>query len=439
MEKNNGNQSELTVSQQSAYGKILKFLGSKERFFRLAGYAGTGKSFLVTKIIKWLDHKEFTFALASPTNKAAKNLQLICQKEGLSVDVTTLAKLLKLQPILDVETGNYNFSSTSLTVDSLNDFDVVIIDEFSMLSKENFQEILNEIKKSLTKVIFVGDEAQLPPVNEEKPIVSISNQIKSAAVLKEIIRYDGQIARVAEEIRSISEFNQKLYPFKTTSDRTIIKLSPELWLEKAFKMFNSNLWQENPDFGRIIAWRNKTVNNYNQIIRQSIYGANTKEFVVGEILIAKKPVFRGKKNNKKIILNTSEECRINTMPKIDHSSKYNWDFYNLSVEADSGYSIVLRVLTQQSEIERQRKLMELAEQAKETTDYNQRKRKWAMFYELDALFDNITYAYALTCHKAQGSSLDYVFLAVNDMQYCSDLQKILYTGLTRTKKNCFVC
>ncbi len=49
------------------------------------------------------------------------------------------------------------------------------------------------------------------------------------------------------------------------------------------------------------------------------------------------------------------------------------------------------------------------------------------------MFDDVVYAYALTTHKAQGSTINYVFLDIEDMKGCSDRQKLLYTALTRTR------
>ena len=54
------------------------------------------------------------------------------------------------------------------------------------------------------------------------------------------------------------------------------------------------------------------------------------------------------------------------------------------------------------------------------------------------MFDDVGYAYALTTHKAQGSTIDYVFLDVNDMRGCSDRQKLLYTAITRAKKQALI-
>ena len=74
----------------------------------------------------------------------------------------------------------------------------------------------------------------------------------------------------------------------------------------------------------------------------------------------------------------------------------------------------------------------------EQLKYYVEKKQWNKYFDLSRMFDDVTYAYALTIHKAQGSSIDYVFLDTEDIQNCPDLQKILYTALTRTKKSAFI-
>ena len=56
--------------------------------------------------------------------------------------------------------------------------------------------------------------------------------------------------------------------------------------------FEQEDWLSNPDYVRIIAWRNKTVDKYNQAVREALYGENVEQLVIGDRLIAKKPVFR---------------------------------------------------------------------------------------------------------------------------------------------------
>ena len=62
--------------------------------------------------------------------------------------------------------GEEEFTSSGNA--EFDDYDVMIIDEFSMIDRRNFEEIVQAISTTIdTKVIFVGDEAQLPPVKEK--------------------------------------------------------------------------------------------------------------------------------------------------------------------------------------------------------------------------------------------------------------------------------
>lgn len=433
----------LTRQQQTAYEEMINFIeNSSDQYFRLSGYAGTGKSFLMAKVIEWLKQEDYKYAVAAPTNKAAKNLTQIARSQGIKIEATTVAKLLKLQPTIDVDTGQQSFEFNSEKELELKDYEVIIIDEYSMLNKENFRDLQQAVKGGETKIIFVGDSSQLPPVKEKEPIVATHPDIKKSVNLTQIVRYDGEIAKVAESIRRNPRWNSQTYPFKTVADGTIVKLNTEDWLPQALSHFEQEDWLTNPDYVRIITWRNKTADKYNQAIREALYGENVEQLVIGDRLIAKKPVFRslpgGKKKEKKIILNNSEECKVIETPKSNYNEKYKWEFYQVKVRTDEGGMIELRILTSESEEKRQNKLKELAKQAREEENYSEKKKQWAIYYELDELFDNMAYAYALTCHKAQGSSIDNVFLLVSDMHYCRDKQKMIYTGLTRAKKCCYV-
>ncbi|MGK7949706.1 MAG: hypothetical protein AB4368_13175, partial [Xenococcaceae cyanobacterium] len=113
------------------------------------------------------------------------------------------------------------------------------------------------------KVIFVGDAAQLPPVGEKEPIVATSPSITKHANLSQVVRYDGELAKVAEEIRSNRIFNKVMYPFTTMSDKSIVTSDRYEWLEKAVELFKSNEFKSNPNHVRFLVWRNKTADKLN--------------------------------------------------------------------------------------------------------------------------------------------------------------------------------
>lgn len=109
---------------------------------------------------------------------------------------------------------------------------------------------------------------------------------------------------------------------------------------------------------------------------------------------------------------------------------FNKEIYtclSVSVVTDSGTPFELSVLTTESEQFRSEKIK-----------YYVEKKQWNYYFDLSRMFDDVTYAYALTVHKAQGSGIDHVFLDTEDLKYCPDLQKMLYTALTRTKTRVFI-
>ena len=423
----------LTKAQQQALVKLKSFLQGEDSFFRLSGYAGTGKSFLVCHLIEWLNSRSWEFAIAAPTNKAAKSLMQVAMSMGINIDVKTVAQLLGQQPEINEETGIEEFTSNNEA--EFDDYQVVIVDEFSMLNRSNFEEIVDAIALTIdTKVIFVGDEAQLPPVKERQPIVAVSDYINDTAKLDEVIRYEGEIAVVAEKIRHDPRYNRIMYPWKSSSDRTIVCQPRMQWLETVTEYFKSDKYKTNPDYTRLLVWRNKTAAEANRFVRSRLWGKNAPIFVPGDRLIARKPLFRprpGQKGKNKwgILINNSEECSVIEQPTIKQLSydKITYQYRSVPVMTDAGFEVNLSILTDKGEQLRDEQIKSYVE-----------KKQWNKYFDLSRTFDDVTYAYSLTVHKAQGSGIDYVFLDTEDMQGCPDLQKMLYTALTRAKVRVFI-
>jgi hypothetical protein len=383
--------------------------------------------------IKWLIKESIPFVAATPTNKAAKSLKLLAAEENLSIDVKTVAQLLGQQPELNELTGKEEFICNGEA--DLSGYSVVIIDEFSMVNRENFNEIVNAARSSLlTKIVFVGDAAQLPPVKEKEPIVATSPLIEQDATLTSVVRYDGHLARVAASIRSNPQYSRIIYPFSSSSDRSILCLPQLEWKNGAIAYFESNEYRINPDHVRFLAWRNQTVHSLNLFVRSKLWGEDAPPYVPGDILIARKPLFRPKaggkgKNKWRILINNSEECRVTEAGILSELLFQNqiYRYWQVRVQPENGKPQTLSILSEDS-------LKLHAEQVK----YFANKKQWNRYFDLSRMFDDVGYGYALTTHKAQGSTIDYVFLDVNDMTRCSDRAKLLYTALTRAKKQAII-
>ena len=366
---------DLTPSQQKAMVSLEEFQTSPAKYFRLSGYAGTGKSYLMVRFIKKMKQKGINLIAATPTNKAAKNLRHLAISGGVNFKVMTIASLLGQQPEINPETGEQEFKSDE-EVD-LSKYQLLIFDEFSMISRSTFQEIQKATKRSKVQLIFVGDEAQLPPVGESQPIIATTEVIKNTANLREIVRYDGEISQVAESIRNQPEERARLYPYRTTADSSITCLSRPEWLELASQYLQSEAWQQNADYCRILVWRNQTAEQLNQWVREQLWGQLAPPYVVGERLIAKKPVFRlagnpGKKSKYdwKIVMNNSEECTVIGAAKLRKSREF--EYWEVPVKTDDRFELSLKLLSPESEKKRQQKLQEL-----------KKEKNWLRFYSLE--------------------------------------------------------
>ena len=298
-----------------------------------------------------------------------------------------------------------------------------------MVNQENFREIVNEAYTHNCRVLFVGDRAQLPPINEKEPMAAIYDM--QSATLNEIVRYDGDIARVAEAIRT----NPILPVFNTTADKTIVCLPKDEWLKSAIALFESPEYKANPDHVRFLTWRNKTLEALNNYIRLHLWGESALPYVPGDRLIARKPLFRPMpgakgKNKWRIFINNSEEATV-TQEAVLTELKFNREVYQY-----------WEVIVQPEMGGKEQKLLILHEDSRElhTEKVKQyaSKKQWSSYFDLSRMFDDVGYAYALTTHKAQGSSIENVFLDVVDIRRSGDRQKLLYTALTRTKKQAFI-
>ena len=210
--------STLNGKQKLCLDLIKQFINqSTEKFFYLLGYAGTGKTFLTVKIVMDLIniYKMDQVFICAPTHQALRVL-LSYMQSGLiqnnqldmmaKLKFLTIHKLLEFKPIIMTEDGSRVFKSKMEPkfLKKMSD-KLVIIDECSMISKYMVTEITKHSTIYPIKVIFLGDEAQLPPVNEPKSIIfaSIPEKYPYFILLDEIMRAKApEIKEVATIIRN---------------------------------------------------------------------------------------------------------------------------------------------------------------------------------------------------------------------------------------------
>jgi len=294
----------LTEEQQKVYDELINFITkSNEKKILLTSAAGTGKTTLITKLINDVIKNKFCtrIAVCCPTHKALNVLKgklfATSEKPTISsnIDIMTIHRLLNYQNYIDNSGEIYYAKGAAEPNWSI--YQLVVIDECSMLSNQIINDIENEIKKDKNKkikVLFLGDPCQLNPVNQANS--EIFKKTIKTLTLEKIIRTKSQnIMELSNGHRKwIASNNDIDMPYLSDHLSENINLhsqkAVEKWLDKFVKYIkegdNSKDTTENMNNNIILTWTNKKCNKYNDYIRHKMF--NKKElnkYEIGEILI----------------------------------------------------------------------------------------------------------------------------------------------------------
>lgn len=471
----------LNTGQNDAFYKIVDFLENPQHdALVLKGYAGTGKTFLVKRIIEYIaqtDHKK-TVAISAPTNKAVNVLYMNSPANAESMHAyvlddifdansrlvySTIHKLLGLKEVI-TDDGEQLFQVDSFSKSDLSNYNVLIVDEVSMLDDKLCNEIMKLSKE--IRIIFMGDPAQIPPVKKDNSIPFSANHPYNFNVveLTEIMRQKGDnpIIKLSFEIRNnlskpnpvptiTTELNAQEHGvifMDSITEREYVKPL----LEKYFKTEEFKL---NSDYMKVIAWRNKTVAYINKTVREILYGEKPDTYVVGEKLIVNKPIFektlveRGRKSyhNWIIKFSTSEEFEVEGISIVEKTMReehYNLSmkFYRLNIIVDNpmkgGKSKSTIFVVHEDSVADYEQLLAMT---KVTAKASRIPKNWVIHFNIQKWSANITYNYAITGHKSQGSTYKNVLVIEEDLDINKKVverNRIKYTVFSRPTDRLYV-
>lgn len=401
----------------------------------LSGAAGTGKTFCVAQ---WAKDKDDLVFLA-PTHKARKVLEWGLIDAGIEdPKCLTIAQALGKQPTLD-DNGQEQWSSHG---SSLLDNQLVVVDEASMVTADDFLEISDKA----SKILWIGDKYQLPPINESQS-EAFSTGTSYNCELTQQMRYFGHLADICEQIRQAIVNNKPPPPI--TRGEGIEFLSELGWYHQAIAYFQSRHFHDS-SFCRILAFRNKAVEAHNQIVRSFIFANDADEWFQGQKLLCYAPVKRAVKKSKhpKILATNSEELLVIGDPKRYTIGKIDLKYeppivknyleglsaIALQVRTETGLEITLRIATPQSKAKIEQTIANIKNQA------NLSRIDKVCLGVLYRFFDNIKDIFASTVHKAQGSTYKYVLINLADIEACQDIMRgrLLYTAISRASKKVYI-
>ncbi len=442
-----------TDGQATALQHLAAFILSKKTnpTYILRGYAGTGKTTLTTTIVRTLPMLGMGFAIMAPTGKAAKVISGYTHHQASTIHKRLYSASTMPDGTIRMTRSINKMKNTLFIVDEAS----MISDSREIDSRSLLDDLIEYVfSEENCRLLLIGDNAQLPPVESDySPALDI-NYMKSnynltiaQYELTEVLRQSLQsgILKTATELRekmNRNEFEYNLPIFKINDYDDIKRIEPETFQELLYKSF------DNEADAVVICKSNKRANMFNQAIRSRILNIEGEIATGDKIMIVKNNYFWNDTDNKINFLANGDMAVIEKISKFE--DLYGFRFADVDISL-SDYSdnpkmsvkILLSPLNSETPSLSKDEWQRLASAVEE--DYldipNKRERYNEMKKNpwLNAL--QVKFAYALTCHKTQGGQWHDVFIDspfnLKDSLETSDL-RWLYTASTRAQKHLYL-
>ena len=467
-----------TKEQEKAIILLADFLLSRERdtVFLLKGYAGTGKTSLLAALVRTLGMLQQRVMLLAPTGRAAKVLSSYAGVPAYTIH----RKIYRQKSITDMDVFQ---NDVNLRQDTL-----FIVDEASMIANDAHDttvfgtgRLLDDLMHYVyscegCRLVLVGDTAQLPPVGEEESPALSRTMLEGYGMevtelqLTQVVRQleESGILWNATMLRSLIQ-NDEMFEFPKLRGKTFpdVKALPgdELIeaLEQSYRKYGTD--------GTIVVTRsNKRANIYNNGIRARILD-HEEELSSGDlIMVAKNNYYwndreqqQGARGKEQENSNPLAPCPWPLAPFSfiangdiavvrrlrNERSFYGFRFADAILEFpdydNREMEVTVLLDTLQSEApaltrQQQEALFQgVWEDYPELTNRRDRMKKLRQDPYYNAL--QIKYAYAVTCHKAQGGQWEHVYIDqgyITEEMLTPDYFRWLYTAITRATEQVYL-
>lgn len=383
------NDFELTEDQR----KTSEYM-CKHNLVMLVGYGGSGKSSSTKAFVNMLDDYNKSYLLLAPTGRAAKVLSGYIGKEAM-----TIHRGLGFYP---GHGWSYNEEHPLM-------YDVVIVDEFSMVDIFLFRHLLEAIDFNHTKLLLIGDDAQIPSVGAGNVLYDLLcyNKIPTI-ILNKIFRYGkGGLSTVATDTRESKEYLDKnksgMQIFGDDQSYIFMSLSQDKLVDYAVNVYQSVI-KQGYDVEDIALLSCYNVGDYgtvelNKRLQEAVNPDPEAKITFGDSEFRLDDIVMNYVNDYKAIIYDEEYL----------------DENNTTFIANGESGKVIKILKDAMVI-----------------DYD-----GTLIYCPKGSMKNIRLAYAISTHKSQGGQFKIVILITPRAHTYMLNSNLLYVGISRAKEKCY--
>lgn len=445
-----------TFKQEIAVKSLSEFLLStaNETVFVLRGYAGTGKTSLVGALVKAMDKLQQKSVLLAPTGRAAKVFSAYAGHPAF-----TIHKKIYRQQSFSNEVSNFSIN------DNLTTHTLYIVDEASMISNEGLSgsmfgtgRLLDDLVEFVysgagCRLLLMGDTAQLPPVGEEQSPALVTEALKGYGLnvtevdLTQVVRQvqaSGILWNATQIRRLIAEEECYSLPKIKVSGFPDIKVVPG---DELIETLTGCYEKDGMDETIVVCRSNKRANIYNKGIRAQIL-YREDELNTGDLLmIAKNNYYWTERYKEMDFIANGEIAVVRRVRRTRELYGFRFaevvlsfpDYNDFEIEANLLLDTLHSDAPALPKTENDRLFYSVLEDYADITVKRERMKKMKADPHYNAL--QVKYAYAVTCHKAQGGQWQNVFLDqgyMSDEYLTPDYFRWLYTAFTRASKTLYL-
>jgi len=468
---------DFTKYQKTVFQMLKDFVSSDNQVFLLKGYAGSGKTMMIKHFADYLHSENLSFSLSAPTGRAAK---VIHNKTGYP-SYTIHKTIYSMSEISfyesnksDNDTFKYFFHIRSN--DNSGQY-IYIIDESSMISNtysENeffrfgsgylLDDFIRYTQIGIVqdiKIVFVGDPAQLPPVNMNISPALDKDYLKKHFpglricdyVLEEIVRQEKESGIISNSEKIRNSIDKQYYSsiFINTDFDNLSEVTQKDLLGKYIDSCSDTINEKSI----IIAQSNYSVNNYNKMVRSHFFPKKNHICIGDKVIIVQNnysydiEILNGDFALVTEVLNTQETRKIPLKnKKRDYNITLSFRDVVLQFTMPNGIRRNFKCKIIENLLDSSKPTLTSDEQKAMFIDFRIRNPytklgspEFKQLLKSDSYFNavRVKYGYAITGHKAQGGEWENAFVdfSTNTGIFNEYYFRWVYTAMTRANKNLY--